>query len=1064
MYHKNIHRDAQGRVRPDLRTQMLRDWAGLPVEGGYVWRSVGPAESLDPGDAEQLPHPPLCSGLVSDIAVGATVNQLALGTRAGGVWRTDDGGAHWRPLGDDLPSLQTVAISMVSSGAGEPTLLAGTGDLNNQQIRSTGLVGLYRSVDGGKTWSVADGGMDATLFRSHDTNEVWAIDADRILLATRVGLYFSKDGGRNFGNDAEHRNGRPMLRGPVGALFVEGTEVAAVVGGEPTAQAEQFPPELEWQMQAPAAEKGLWVAQLTAGGLGAFRLAHATRSLVNLDTVGDTTLARRGTFWLLSAARRDIRLDTEQDFIQALNNFPHHSIQFADGDPATSRWHLLPSSSHPPAGVEPFQTHYVHSVALEPVRGGRHAPDAWFGSMDLFRGRILRDGGRFRWTTSQSGLSEVHADQHVVKVVPRGAGSIRVLVGNDGGFYQTDDDGARWQTFNQHSTILFWTLIGARRDATTLRLMGGLQDNGSVVGEGPLDPTSPTQWKWQRFPGGDGGALAWLPPSRNRFPVQDPRTAFITVNGSIRRASGTDILRWTPPTEEFAPPAGFPFSETVVVARGPGGEWDRHFFTVSERRNGPGALFVREGGGSFTLRWNFAAMVTAMAAAPADAATERNNPPGEWRHLWVGLANGEVWFSQDAGRSFFPQAVSGSGPVTGIAVDPDNSARVAVVFGGFSGRGRTQSSAKVFLTENGATFRDISGLRGPGGFVPDLPVLSVTFARTNPVALIISTDLGVLITTGPQLGQSWSRLGVGLPKLYCPAVTAINSPPTDPVPALSAGLPPVAVATFGRGAFVLARPAAAEAVFEFDGGFGVVRVGGAERRRLTVRNPGGAELVITNPTASAPFSFEGLPAAPIRVAARGSVSWTVVCQPTVGGVQAADLSLTIGGAPRPVPVSCEAVAGGPPRLAFWPGSVNFGPVPDGQTVEETIHLKNTGASDLNISGIVAGAGASPRMTLTPAAPPPLRLTPGEERTLTLRFAATGRGTSHVATWTITCDDPRADAEHFRLNASGEVGEPAPAGGGTPLWVWFAVAGGAAVVGAVVVVAIYESQNSSGGGS
>jgi HYDIN/CFA65/VesB family protein len=1063
MFHKDIPRDARGRVRPDLRAQALRDWSALPVEGGYVWRSVGPAEGLDPGDAQPPPPPPdtappLAGGLISDLAIGASLDQLAIATRNGGIWRTTNGGTDWQPQGDGLPSLQTVTVAMVASGAGEPILLAGTGDLNNEQIRATGLVGLYRSVDGGRTWSVADGGADATLFRSHDTNEVVAIDAGRILVATRIGLYFSKDGGRSFGDDVEHRNGRPMLRGPVGAVVVEGTEVAAVIGGEPTARPELFSPELDWQTRTPPGDPGLWLANLSATGLGAFRLVHATRDLVTADTVGNSTLARRGTALLLSAAQREVPLDTLAEVLQAFLTNPHHSIQFSSGNPATSRWHLLPASGSPPVGVEPRQTQYVHSLALEPLRTGRAAPDAWFGSVDLFRAEIRLASGRFLWAPAQRGAGKVHADQHVVKVAPRSGSSLRVLVGNDGGFYRSDDSGGTWQSFNRHGSILFWTLIGARRDASTLRLMGGLQDNGSVVGEGPTDPASPTQWRWQRLPGGDGGSLAWLPADRDHFPVQDPGTAFITVNGSIRKATGTDVLRWTPPADEFSPPDGFPFSETVVIARGPAGAWDRHYFTVSGRRNGPGSLFVRDGGGAFTARQTFTALVTAMAAAPADAATERSTSPGEWSHLWIGLANGEVLFSQDAGQSFFPQAVSGTGPVTGIAVDPDDSRRVAVVFGGFSDRGRAQTTARVFLTENGATFRDISGRRGPDGFVPDLPVLAVTFARTNPVALVIATDLGVLITTGPQLGQRWSRLGVGLPTMYCPAVAAINTPPVDPVPALSAGLPPIAVATFGRGAYLLARPAAAEAVLEFDGGFGAVRVGSAERRTLTVRNPGGAVLDVTHPIAPAPFSFEGLPTAPIRAAARGSVSWTVVCRPTAAGVQIANLSLTIGGAARDVPVSCEAVAGGPPRLALWPRSVNFGVVPDGQTGEETIHLKNTGAGDLHVSGIAAGADASPRLTLTPAVPPSLQLAPGEERTLTLRFAATGRNTNYGATWTITCDDPIPDVEHFELAVEGSVGEPLPdsGGGGTPLWVWFAVAGGAVVVGAVVVILYYES--------
>src|SRR5262249_46038840 len=157
------------------------------------------------------------------------------------------------------PSLQTVAVSRTDPGApAGPILLAGTGELNNERIGAPGLVGLYRSVDGGKTWSVADGGPDATVFKSHDTNQIIAVDADRILLATRVGLYFSKDGGRSFGDGADHTNGQAMLPGPVDIVVLQGTEVTAAVGGEPTAEPEPPPPDLDWQKVRGSVEPGIY--------------------------------------------------------------------------------------------------------------------------------------------------------------------------------------------------------------------------------------------------------------------------------------------------------------------------------------------------------------------------------------------------------------------------------------------------------------------------------------------------------------------------------------------------------------------------------------------------------------------------------------------------------------------------------------------------------------------------------------------------------------------------------------------------------------------------------------
>src|SRR3712207_730447 len=112
MYHNSIPRDPRGHVRPDLRAEGLRDFLSLPVEGGYVWRSIGPAAGLDPGASMRL-HPPLVGGLISDMAIGTAPTHVVVATRGGGIWRTTDCGATWLPLGDRFPSLQTVTVAMV---------------------------------------------------------------------------------------------------------------------------------------------------------------------------------------------------------------------------------------------------------------------------------------------------------------------------------------------------------------------------------------------------------------------------------------------------------------------------------------------------------------------------------------------------------------------------------------------------------------------------------------------------------------------------------------------------------------------------------------------------------------------------------------------------------------------------------------------------------------------------------------------------------------------------------------------------------------------------------------
>ncbi len=1079
MYHQTFFTDRRKRVRPDLRSLALHAWRKLPIEPGYVWRSAGPSEGVNDG-----PGTVDMGGLVCTIAVEPSEHDhVVFGSRGGGVWRSTDAGATWVALGDGLPCLQTVAVSLSERAGNDPILIAGAGELGEEKLRNCALLGAFRSVDGGKTWSTLDGGNDASIFRSHDVNRVLAIDENRILVATRVGLFFSNDGGRNFGDDAQHRNGKPMLRGDVTDLHREADEIGAVVSGEPSRAHDPRPPELTWQLARPADQRGLWTATLSADSISTFSLLHATVGLVADPAAGLTRLARTGPFWAMSVAKLEIPRNTfaEIDAIRTPGptSHPHHSIQITRNAVDPTAWHVLPR-----ANVRPAQTAYSHNLLLEPssvateVRG-------WFGTVQLFRTRARDTGAGWTWVSSTergTDTEQVHVDQHAMVSIGTGPGTFRTWIGNDGGVFRTDNAGAAWTARNKHATFLMWSVSLARKSATEAWLLVGVQDNGTFIGRGPFDPAAPSDWSWNATGPGDGGNNTFVPRSASDGPGDDPRDALITANGHIIRKHATGAGVWphsTPATLaagfDAAPVTpGFIYSGTIALGRGPAGEWDRIFFGRSSSRNGPGRLFRQDAGGAVTTvpagGGDQSAMITALACAPSDATVEAA-APGEWNDLWFGLANGELWFSDDAGSTATRVTVTGALnlPITGIAIDPEDSQRVVVVYGGFSETPHAKPTKKVFLSTNrGASFRDISGVPGPNGFVPDIPVLNVSFTRTAPLGLLISTDLGVLFTSG-TLGDAWHRLDLGLPKAPCSAISVLNSNRSDPVPDLANGLPPVAVATFGRGAFLLVRPTAAEAVIEFDGGFGAMKVGSAARRTMTVHNVGNAALSLSPVSASGIFSFEPIPpettaiTAPISIPARGTKQWLVVCQPTAAGIITD--TLDVNGVS--VPVSCEAFADGPPRLALWPRSINFGEVPAGTPVDATLHIANRGQSDLEITRISTVGTASTVLSLqagfdvNPSTPPARTLSPGEEIEVVVRFAASGATADHSTTWRIECNDPVDAVEHQTLQVDGRV-NPGAVDEGLPDWVPWAIGIGIGVLvvgaGIAIGVAVAESDD------
>src|SRR5690349_17112066 len=92
--------------------------------------------------------------------VGEPGNPLVayVGAASGGVWKTEDGGVHWRAVFDSEPVQAIGALAMAPSARN--VLWAGTGE--TFFIRSTTALGngVYKSTDGGRSWRHI--GLDAT--------------------------------------------------------------------------------------------------------------------------------------------------------------------------------------------------------------------------------------------------------------------------------------------------------------------------------------------------------------------------------------------------------------------------------------------------------------------------------------------------------------------------------------------------------------------------------------------------------------------------------------------------------------------------------------------------------------------------------------------------------------------------------------------------------------------------------------------------------------------------------------------------------------------------------------
>ena len=157
-----------------------------PMLRGFTFRSIGPA---------------VMSGRIDDIeAVDNDPFTMYIGFATGGLWKTTTGGATWTSLMDELPMSSVGDIAIAPS---DPNVVyVGMGEPNNRQSSSIGN-GVYGSRDGGKTWTHL--GLEDTqsigrvVVSPTDANTVYVAAVGHLFGPNEErGLYKSIDGGKTW--------------------------------------------------------------------------------------------------------------------------------------------------------------------------------------------------------------------------------------------------------------------------------------------------------------------------------------------------------------------------------------------------------------------------------------------------------------------------------------------------------------------------------------------------------------------------------------------------------------------------------------------------------------------------------------------------------------------------------------------------------------------------------------------------------------------------------------------------------------------------------------------------
>jgi len=414
---------------PDLFTES--------VLNNLQWRCIGPANM---------------GGRIDDFAVvESNPHIIYAATASGGVWKTTNNGVTWEPVFDDQ---STSTIGDVTVAPSNPDIVwVGTGEPNNRQSSSWGN-GVYRSMDGGKTW------QNMGLADSHHIGRIviHPTDPDFVYVAAlghlwgpnkKRGLYKTTDGGQTWENTK---------------FIDENTGFVDVA----------MDPESPTTLYAAAYQRRRRGWGFNGGGPGS--------SIYKTTDGGQTWVKLTNGLPKGNTGRIGI------DIYRSNPNIVYAIIEHQEGGVFRSEdkgltWKRMSSTNPRPM--------YYSQIRIDPNNDQR----IWVLGASMY---VSEDGGK-NFRTDY--VKQIHGDHHAMWINP--GKSNQMILGSDGGIYFSYDRGRTWDFVNSLPLGQFYEIGFDLRQP--YYIYGGLQDNGSWGGpSATMYRVGITNEDWFRIGGGDG--------------------------------------------------------------------------------------------------------------------------------------------------------------------------------------------------------------------------------------------------------------------------------------------------------------------------------------------------------------------------------------------------------------------------------------------------------------------------------------------------------------------------------------------------------------------------------
>jgi photosystem II stability/assembly factor-like uncharacterized protein len=742
--------------------------AAAPALSTTMWTPIGPMPTSTFAPVNTV------SGRVSALAVDPTnANTVFVGGAQGGVWKSINGGTTWTPTFDSngAASAQVFPKSLAIGGiAIDPKntniIYVGTGEENFAQDAYYG-AGIYKSIDGGATWTQTAGtispaipGSSITSFNGPFNQAVGGVHIGAIVVHPQtsmrvfaaVQIFQNVDGGLASGIFCSDDSGSTWTQVVGGAV---GTDIAVTPAGSIAYAALGSPGGDNFSTDTVKGENGVykttqantsctnqqighpgaWQKLTNPGGLASINMGRirldsdSTGNVVYAMVADGTSLSdtlagifkttNGGTSWTNVTPAQVPDICAQQCFFDMI-------IKVHPNDPMTV---FAGGSAHPDNSGNPF-------FLIRSINGGA----SWAG--------IARDAVG----------TQLHVDQHAIAFGFSGANVTSMFVGNDGGVWSTPlalpTSPVVWRNLNQTLQMTQFYNGLANHPVNPQIAIAGAQDNGTQMYDGAINGV-----KWTELSAcGDGGYNAIDPAA--------PTTIYSACQDiDIRRSmdgganfvevdtNGIDSFD----RSEFIPP--------LVIDPNPATSNRLYFgtFRVWQTMNGGAS-------------WSAISPDLTSGAASLDDITSISVSPKNSNVVYVGsfgsgssgtilqrttqanLGTGALntWTQIDGG-TLPPRAI------TQVAGDPNNQDVVFVTMSGFNCTGNPMCLAG---DNKGHVFR-CSGVSPIGctdisGGLPNIPVNTIV---VDPLlgsnTIYIGTDVGVFGTIDG--GVTWLVDYPGMP-------------------------------------------------------------------------------------------------------------------------------------------------------------------------------------------------------------------------------------------------------------------------------------------------------------